>query len=486
MNSCPDTALRVGLNLILDPPFGDNPGTTPDPMLTENTTSTAPPSAPFLDGLKQRCGNEPEFLQAVDEVMESLLAVSQQNETYTQARILERLVEPDRVVMFRVVWEDDSGAVRINRGYRVQFNNTIGPYKGGLRFHPTVNLSVLKFLAFEQIFKNSLTGLPMGAGKGGSDFDPRGKSDREVMRFCQSFMTELFRHVGHNTDVPAGDIGVGAREIGFLFGHYKRLTGRYTGALTGKGLAYGGSLIRTEATGFGTVYFARDMLSRNKDSLDGKRCLVSGSGNVALYAAQKLMEFGAHVVSLSDSKGTLHFPKGLTAEQFAWVHDLKERRRGRLSEFSEDGSGGEYLENKKPWELPADCAFPCATQNEISLDDAKTMVDNGVKLVAEGANMPSSIAAVHHFRSHELLFAPGKAANAGGVAVSGLEQSQNALRIFWDRTKVDRRLQEIMTNIHEKCVEHGERPNGSVDYVHGANLAGFIKVADAMVAFGVN
>jgi glutamate dehydrogenase (NADP+) len=418
--------------------------------------------------------------------MESLLPVSQQNDAYTEARILERLVEPDRVVMFRVVWEDDSRAVRINRGYRVQFNNTIGPYKGGLRFHPTVNLSVLKFLAFEQIFKNSLTGLPMGAGKGGSDFEPRGKSDREVMRFCQAFMTELFRHVGHNTDVPAGDIGVGAREIGFLFGHYKRLTGRHTGVLTGKGLAYGGSLIRTEATGFGTVYFARDMLSRSKDSLEGKRCLVSGSGNVALYAAQKLMEFGARVISLSDSGGTLHFPQGLTAEQFAWVQDLKEQRRGRLSEFSEDGSGSEYLENKKPWEIPADCAFPCATQNEISLDDAKTMVNNGIQLVAEGANMPSSNEAVHYFRSHELLFAPGKAANAGGVAVSGLEQSQNALRIFWDRTKVDRRLQEIMSNIHEKCVKHGKRPNGTVDYVHGANLAGFIKVADAMVAFGVN
>ena len=440
----------------------------------------------FMAGVEKRNPGEPEFHQAVREVAAAIIPFIQDKPAYQEMQILERMTEPDRAISFRVCWEDDEGNIRVNRGYRVQFNNSIGPYKGGIRFHPSVTLSVLKFLGFEQTFKNSLTGLPMGGGKGGSDFNPKGKSNGEVMRFCQSFMTELFRHVGHNTDVPAGDIGVGAREIGFLFGHYKRLTGRYTGALTGKGLAYGGSLIRTEATGFGTVYFARDMLSRNKDSLDGKRCLVSGSGNVALYAAQKLMEFGAHVVSLSDSKGTLHFPKGLTAEQFAWVHDLKERRRGRLSEFSEDGSGGEYLENKKPWELPADCAFPCATQNEISLDDAKTMVDNGVKLVAEGANMPSSIAAVHHFRSHELLFAPGKAANAGGVAVSGLEQSQNALRIFWDRTKVDRRLQEIMTNIHEKCVEHGERPNGSVDYVHGANLAGFIKVADAMVAFGVN
>jgi glutamate dehydrogenase (NADP+) len=438
----------------------------------------------IYDKVVARDPDQPEFHQACLEVLETLGPAIEAHPEYIP--IVERLCEPERIIQFRVPWVDDAGDAQVNRGFRIQFNGAIGPYKGGLRFHKSVNQSILKFLAFEQIFKNSLTGLPMGAGKGGSDFEPRGKSDREVMRFCQAFMTELFRHVGHNTDVPAGDIGVGAREIGFLFGHYKRLTGRHTGVLTGKGLAYGGSLIRTEATGFGTVYFARDMLSRTKDSLEGKRCLVSGSGNVALYAAQKLMEFGARVISLSDSGGTLHFPQGLTAEQFAWVQDLKEQRRGRLSEFSEDGSGSEYLENKKPWEIPADCAFPCATQNEISLDDAKTMVNNGIQLVAEGANMPSSNEAVHYFRSHELLFAPGKAANAGGVAVSGLEQSQNALRIFWDRTKVDRRLQEIMSNIHEKCVKHGKRPNGTVDYVHGANLAGFIKVADAMVAFGVN
>jgi len=455
-------------------------------MLSSDKTSTSPSDAPFIDDLKKRCGNEPEFLQAVEEVMESLVPIARENESYIKARILERLVEPDRVVMFRVVWEDDSGAVQINRGYRVQFNNTIGPYKGGLRFHPTVTLSVLKFLAFEQIFKNSLTGLPMGAGKGGSDFDPRGKSDHEVMRFCQSFMTELFRHVGHNKDVPAGDIGVGAREIGYLFGHYKRLTGQYTGALTGKGLSYGGSLVRTEATGFGTIYFAREMLARRNESLDGMRCLVSGSGNVALYAAQKLMELGAIVVSLSDSGGTLHFPKGLTTDQFAHIQELKEKRRGRLSEYGQKDPSVEYLEGQRPWGISADCAFPCATQNEIALADAKTLVDGGVRLVAEGANMPSSNEAVRYFQSKEILFAPGKAANAGGVAVSGLEQSQNSLRISWGRKEVDRRLMEIMSSIHDKCVDHGKRDDGSIDYVCGANVAGFVKVANAMVAYGIN
>ncbi|MHC4260994.1 MAG: NADP-specific glutamate dehydrogenase, partial [Planctomycetota bacterium] len=428
---------------------------------------------------------EPEFHQAVEEVVSSLLPFVEQHDQYVRGRILERLTEPDRVVMFRVTWEDDSGQVQVNRGFRVQFNNTIGPYKGGLRFHPSVNLSVLKFLGFEQIFKNSLTGLPMGGAKGGSDFDPKGKSDREVMRFCQAFMAELFRHLGPNTDVPAGDIGVGAREIGYLFGQHKHLTGRHTGVLTGKGISYGGSLVRTEATGYGAVYFAREMLGKRNDTFEGKRCLVSGSGNVALYAAQKLIEFGAKVVSLSDSSGSVHIPHGLTEKQLAWVTDLKENRRGRLSEFADHEPDVEYLEGQRPWGIPADCAFPCATQNEISHEEARVMTENGVFLVSEGANMPTHNDGVRHFLSQEVLYGPGKAANAGGVAVSGLEQSQNAQRIFWDRNEVDQRLQVIMRQIHDKCVDYGEREDGFVDYARGANIAGFVKVADAMVAFGV-
>jgi len=439
----------------------------------------------FMDNVRRRNPGELEFQQAVEEVVESLLPFVADNEAYAKARILDRLTEPDRVVSFRITWEDDKGDVQINRGFRVQFNNTIGPYKGGLRFHPSVTLSVLKFLAFEQIFKNSLTGLPMGGGKGGSDFDPKGKSDREVMRFCQSFMTELFRHVGEDTDVPAGDIGVGAREIGYLFGHYKRLTNRHTGVLTGKGLSFGGSLIRTEATGYGAVYFAREMLTRRNETLSGRRCLISGSGNVALYAAEKLMQSEAEVISLSDSGGTIHAPCGFSEVQLAWIKNLKEVRRGRISEAAEHFDDIEYLEGDTPWGLEADCAFPCATQNEIDGDAARSMTKCGVRLVSEGANMPTMNEGVHHFLSQEVLYAPGKAANAGGVAVSGLEQSQNSQRIHWERDEVDQRLQRIMAQIHDKCVQYGERPDGSIDYVRGANVAGFVKVADAMVAYGL-
>ncbi|QDU66436.1 NADP-specific glutamate dehydrogenase [Engelhardtia mirabilis] len=439
----------------------------------------------FMDTVRYRNPGELEFQQAVEEVVESLMPMVLGNDAYMKARILDRITEPDRVISFRVTWEDDRGEVQLNRGYRIQFNNTIGPYKGGLRFHPSVTLSVLKFLAFEQIFKNSLTGLPMGGGKGGSDFDPKGKSDREVMRFCQSFMTELFRHVGQNRDVPAGDIGVGAREIGFLFGHYKRLTNSYTGVLTGKGLSYGGSLVRTEATGYGAVYFAREMLGHRSEDLSGRRCLVSGSGNVATYAAQKLQQFGAKVLTLSDSGGTIYAPGGIDEAQLAWIMDLKEVRRGRISEAAEHFDGIEYHEGAKPWQFEADSAFPCATQNEIDLDAARQMTLNGIRMVCEGANMPTANEAVHHFQSQEVLFAPGKAANAGGVAVSGLEQSQNSQRYFWDRDEVDRRLQQIMSGIHAKCVDYGERPDSSIDYVRGANVAGFVKVADAMVAYGL-
>lgn len=440
----------------------------------------------FLGRLETRSPGEPEFHQAVEEVMESLLPYVRGNERYAEAGILERLVEPDRSVQFRVTWVDDEGQVHVNRGFRVQFNNTIGPYKGGLRFHPTVNLSILKFLGFEQIFKNSLTGLPMGGGKGGSDFDPKGRSDREVMRFCQAFMTELQRHVGHHTDVPAGDIGVGGREIGYLFGHYKRLTNRHVGVLTGKGIPYGGSLVRTEATGYGCVYFAENMLSVRGKDIAKHNCLVSGSGNVALYAAEKLMQLGANVMSLSDSGGSVHITQGLSKEQFEFVRDLKEVRRGRLSEFAERFDGVEYLEGQKPWGIGGDCAFPCATQNEIDLDDAKQLTKGGVKLISEGANMPTTADAVRHFVAGDVLFAPGKAANAGGVAVSGLEQSQNALRLSWTREEVDQRLQKIMKGIHDKCAEHGRRSDGSVHYVRGANIAGFRKVADAMVSFGIS
>jgi glutamate dehydrogenase (NADP+) len=431
----------------------------------------------------RRSGGEPEFHQAVHEVAESVIPVIQANPRYAKERILERMTEPDRVIMFRVAWEDDSGQIHVNRGYRVQFNNAIGPYKGGLRFDPSVNLSILKFLGFEQTFKNSLTTLPMGGAKGGSDFDPKGRSDDEVMRFCQSFMTALFRYIGKDVDVPAGDIGVGAREIGYLFGQYKRLQNEWTGALTGKGAAYGGSYLRTEATGYGAVYFAREMLDEHEDGLEGRTCVVSGSGNVAQYAAEKLLELGARVVSFSDREGTVHEPGGVTAERLAWLIDLKANRHGPLSEYARE-FGLEWRAGQKPWAIPAELAFPCATQNEIEEDDARDLAKAGCRAVCEGANMPVSPEATRILASAGVLHAPGKAVNAGGVAISGLEMTQNAIRMSWSREEIDERLQRIMRRIHEQCVEQGQS-NGRVDYVRGANVAGFRKVADAMLAYGV-
>ncbi len=437
----------------------------------------------FMKGLIKRNPGEPEFHQAVQEVVESLMPIVLDNERYQQEEILERMTEPDRVVMFRVTWEDDQGRFRANRAWRVQFNNAIGPYKGGLRFHPSVTLSVLKFLGFEQVFKNSLTGLPMGGAKGGSNFNPKGKSDHEVMRFCHSLMIELHRHIGEDTDVPAGDIGVGAREIGYLFGQYKRLENRVTGILTGKGLSFGGSHVRTEATGYGCVYFCRHMLEARGEALKGKKVAVSGSGNVALYAAQKLQEFGAHVVTLSDSSGFIHAPKGLTEEQWTFVRDLKEKRRGRISETADQFKDVEYHDGKRPWHVPCDIAMPCATQNEISGEDTKALLKNQVTAVCEGANMPTALDGVHAFLEAGILYAPGKAANAGGVAVSGLEQSQNALRLSWSADEVDEKLQTIMKNIHAQCAEHG-KDGDTINYVKGANIGGFVRVAEAMCAYG--
>jgi glutamate dehydrogenase (NADP+) len=437
----------------------------------------------FMERVIRRSLNEPEFHQAVREVAESVIPFVKEHPAYEKANVLERLTEPDRVIMFRVCWEDDEGKVRVNRGYRVQFNNSIGPYKGGLRFDPSVSLGVLKFLGFEQVLKNSLTTLPMGGAKGGSDFNPKGKSDAEVMRFCQAFMSELFRHMGQDTDVPAGDIGVGAREIGYLFGQYKRLKNEWTGAMTGKGAAFGGSLIRTEATGFGAVYFARYMLKTRDDSLDGKVCTVSGSGNVAQYATQKLMERGAKVVTLSDRTGFIHDSEGIDEEKLEWVVDLKTRRRGNLSEYA-DHFGCEFHADERPWRVPCDAAFPCATQNELDGEDARTLLANGCFVVSEGANMPATPEAVNAFRDAKILYGPGKAANAGGVAISGLEMTQNAIRLSWSREEVDRRLRDIMRQIHETCVEYGEH-DGSIDYVTGANVGGFVKVADATLAYGV-
>ncbi len=437
----------------------------------------------FMKGLIKRNPGEPEFHQAVQEVVESLMPVVLDNERYQQEEILERMTEPDRVIMFRVTWEDDEGRFRANRAWRVQFNNAIGPYKGGLRFHPSVTLSVLKFLGFEQVFKNSLTGLPMGGAKGGSNFNPKGKSDHEVMRFCHSLMIELHRHIGEDTDVPAGDIGVGAREIGYLFGQYKRLENRVTGILTGKGLSFGGSHVRTEATGYGCVYFCRQMLEEHGEDLKGKKVAVSGSGNVALYAAQKLQEFGARVVTLSDSSGFIHGPKGLTKKHWAFVRDLKEKRRGRISEAADKFKEIEYHDGKRPWNVPCDIAMPCATQNEISAKDAKALLKNKVMAVCEGANMPTELDGVHAFLDAGILYAPGKAANAGGVAVSGLEQSQNALRLSWSADEVDEKLQTIMKNIHAQCVEHG-KDGDTINYVKGANIGGFVRVAEAMSAYG--
>jgi len=437
-----------------------------------------------MSGLKKRNPGEPEFQQAVREVAESILPFVADHPEYQKAHVFERMTEPDRVIIFRVCWEDDEGSIRVNRGTRVQFNNAIGPYKGGIRFHPTVTLSVLKFLGFEQTLKNSLTGLPMGGAKGGANFNPRGKSDREVMRFCQAFMTELSRHIGASVDIPAGDIGVGAREISYLFGQYKRIRNEFTGALTGKGLAFGGSLVRTEATGYGNVYFMREVFAKRSDSLEGKVALVSGSGNVAQYTAQKAIELGAKVVTMSDSSGFIHDPNGIDLEKLDWIIDLKTEKRGRIGEYV-GKFGGEFHEGKRPWGVPCQIAFPCATQNELDKDDAETLVKNGVIAVTEGANMPTTIDGVHVFQNAKVLFGPGKASNAGGVAVSGLEQTQNAMRLSWSREEVDTRLKEIMVGIHDQCVKYGETTDGHVDYVKGANIAGFVKVADAMVAYGV-
>ena len=440
----------------------------------------------FLARLKARDPVQPEFHQAVKEVFESIWPFIEANPKYRQDALLERLAEPERVIMFRVPWVDDKGQVQVNRGFRIQMSSAIGPYKGGIRFHPSVNLSILKFLAFEQTFKNSLTTLPMGGGKGGADFDPKGRSDMEVMRFCQSFMAELHKHIGVDVDVPAGDIGVGGREVGYMFGMYKKLEGEFSSVLTGKGIHSGGSLIRPEATGYGTVYFAEDMLKRRNESLEGMRVVISGSGNVAQYAAQKAMHLGARVVALSDSGGTVHMPEGLTDEGWLALMDLKEVRRGRISDFARE-QGYEYQEGKRPWHIPCEIALPCATQNELDEKDARELVKNGCLSVAEGANMPSTLEAVHVFHDAGVLFAPGKAANAGGVTVSGLEMSQNALRLSWTRDEVDRRLRDIMASIHAACLEHGlgKGRDGGVNYVAGANIAGFVKVADAMISQGI-
>lgn len=437
----------------------------------------------FLQLIQRRNPYEPEFHQAVTEWAESILHFVNSNPKYQEAGLLERLTEPDRLVSFRVSWVDDNGMVHVNRGYRVQFNNAIGPYKGGLRFHPTVNPSILKFLGFEQVFKNSLTTLPMGGGKGGSDFDPKGKSDHEIMRFCQAFMTELYRYIGPDTDVPAGDIGVGTREIGYLYGMYKKLTGTHTGVLTGKGLAYGGSLIRPEATGYGLIYFMNEMLKTKGESIEGKRCLVSGSGNVAQHAVEKILDLGGSVHSVSDSGGTVYDKEGIDQEKLQFIKDLKNNKRGRISEFAQH-YGLLYMEGKRPWDLPCDLAFPCATQNELDDKDAETLVRNGCIGVAEGANMPCTIEAVNVFQSAGILYAPGKAANAGGVATSGLEMTQNSMRINWSKEEVDQRLKHIMIRIHEQCVAYGKE-DGRINYVKGANIGGFVKVADAVLGLGV-
>ena len=437
----------------------------------------------FMSGLETRNPGEPEFHQAVHEVAKDLVPYLEDKQVYKDAHILDRMTEPDRVIIFRVCWVDDDGNTRVNRGMRVQFNNAIGPYKGGVRFHKNVTLSVLKFLGFEQVFKNSLTTLPMGGAKGGANFNPQGKSDGEVMRFCQAFMSELFRHIGPYTDIPAGDIGVGAREVSYLFGQYKRLKNEFTGTITGKGLAFGGSLIRTEATGYGCVYFAREMLGTRGEDVKGKTCVVSGSGNVAQYTAEKLIQLGGKVVTMSDSSGFVHDKDGIDEDKLAWLIDLKTNKRGRIHEYAEH-FGCDFHEGKRPWDVACDLAFPCATQNELDADDAKTLVANGCELVAEGANMPSTIEAIDVFLDARILYGPAKASNAGGVAVSGLEQTQNAMRLSWTREEVDRNLLDIMQRIHASCVEHG-RDGDFINYARGANVAGFLKVADAMLAYGV-
>ncbi|TDJ69199.1 MAG: NADP-specific glutamate dehydrogenase [Proteobacteria bacterium] len=437
----------------------------------------------FMQGLVKRNPGETEFHQAVYEVAESIIPFIVENAKYQRSAILQRMTEPDRTIIFRVVWEDDEGNIRVNRGYRVQFNNAIGPYKGGLRFHPSVNLSILKFLGFEQTFKNSLTTLPMGAGKGGADFNPKGKSGREVMRFCQSFMTELSHHIGADIDVPAGDIGVGAREISFLFGQYKRIKREFTGVLTGKALEFGGSLIRTEATGYGCAYFMENMLNHIGDSISGKTCTLSGSGNVALYCTQKINQLGGKVVSLSDSAGTIYDRDGINDDKLAWIIDLKTKRRGRIAEVA-DQFGCDYFPGKRPWAIDCDLAFPCATQNELEADDARILVNNGCRAVAEGANMPTTVEAIGVLHEAKILYGPGKASNAGGVAVSGLEMTQNSIRLAWSAEELEERLRNIMADIHRQCLVHAD-DNGYTDYVKGANIAGFVKVADAMLAYGV-
>ena len=438
----------------------------------------------FMTWLRARNPGEKEFHQAVYEVGIHVLPYLLKHPEYLEAEIFGRLTEPDRIVIFRVAWQDDEGKVRINRGYRVQHNNAIGPYKGGLRFHPSVNLSILKFLAFEQTFKNSLTGLPIGGGKGGADFDPKGKSDEEVMRFCQSFMTELHRHIGPFTDVPAGDIGVGPREVSYLFGQYKRIANQFTGVLTGKGLAFGGSEIRVEATGYGCVYMMEDMLKHRGETIEGKTAVVSGSGNVAQYTAEKLLDLGAKPVTLSDSSGFIFDPAGIDREKLEWVKDLKENRRGRISEYAEE-FGVEYHEEKRPWGVPCQLAFPCATQNELNREEAETLLKNGCIGVSEGANMPTEQSAIDAFQAAKILFAPSKAANAGGVAVSGLEMTQNSMRLSWSRDELNQHLRQIMLDIHNRCAQYGSVSDSYVNYLQGANVAGFVSVADAMLAYGV-
>lgn len=438
----------------------------------------------FITEIGERNSQEPEFMQAVREVSETVIPYIVSNKIYHGKNILMRMVEPERVLMFRVNWVDDSGEIRVNRGYRVQMNSAIGPYKGGLRFHPSVNLSILKFLAFEQVFKNSLTTLPMGGGKGGSDFDPKGKSDGEIMRFCQSFMTELFRYIGPNTDIPAGDIGVGGREIGYMFGQYKKLKKEFTGVLTGKGLSWGGSLIRPEATGYGTVYFAENMLNHVKNSVKGKTVVISGSGNVAQFAAEKCIQLSAKVVSLSDSSGSIYDSEGITEEKLKYVMDLKNNKRERISEYVKKYPKAKFYKNQTPWDIPCEIALPCATQNELNEKNAKSLINNGCVCISEGANMPCTPEAISVFRKNKVLYAPGKASNAGGVAVSGLEMAQNSLRYSWTRDEVDSRLKDIMLDIHNACITHGLE-EGYINYEKGANIAGFIKVADAMLAQGV-
>ena len=439
----------------------------------------------FMEKVKVTNGHEPEFLQAVHEVAEAVIPVIEETPKYKKAKILERMVEPERTIMFRVPWLDDKGEIQVNRGYRVEFNSAIGPYKGGLRFHPSVNLSILKFLGFEQVFKNSLTTLPMGGGKGGSDFDPKGKSDNEVMKFCQSFMTELCRHIGADTDVPAGDIGVGGREIGYMFGQYKRIRNEFTGVLTGKARNWGGSLIRPEATGYGTVYFAKEMLATKGDSFQGKVVAVSGSGNVAQYACEKATQLGAKVVTMSDSSGYIYDEAGIDAQKLDFIMELKNVKRGRIEEYAKKFTSAKFVAGKRPWEVKVDIALPCATQNELNGDEAKILVSNGAICVAEGANMPSTPEAIAVFQAAQILFSPGKASNAGGVATSGLEMSQNSLRLSWTAEEVDAKLHGIMVSIHEACVKYGQTESGMIDYVKGANIAGFVKVADSMIDQGL-